>query len=64
MKANIKIERWEFPIFKVEPEGLEYIQVSIREPSQVVDIKATIPLKDAKELGNRLIALVENFERA
>lgn len=64
MKTSITIEPWEWAIFTAQPRGFEYIEVSIREPSQAIDIKASILLKDAVAFGNRLIALTENMKKA
>ena len=63
MKTTILLERWEWPIFKADPSGFDHIQISIREPSLVVEVKATIPLKDARALGERLIALSQILEK-
>ena len=59
MKCSVNLERWEWPIFTAEACGFDYIQVLLREPSsQLVEVKATIPLKDAQAFGERLITLV------
>ena len=64
MKSTIIIEYWDWPIFTAEPCGFGYIEVRINDPSQAIDIKATISLEDARSFGERLINLVENFDKA
>ena len=44
-------------MLKAEPEGDEHIMITIGEPSCMVDVKATVPLKAAIEFGERLISL-------
>ena len=61
MKLIIKLEHWDWPFFKVEPSGFEHLEVTLREPSQKVEIKAVIPLKDALVLGKELITLSETL---
>lgn len=64
MKANIVIERWEWPILKAKPSGFECIELSLREPSQVVEVRATITLKDARLFADHLITLANALEGA
>ena len=61
MKTDVIIEHWEWPIFKAEPRGFDYIEVVINEPSQSVCFKATIPLKGARVFGDRLKKLAETL---
>lgn len=64
MKTAVRIERWEWPIFKVEPSGFDHIEISLSEPSCQVEVKATIPLEDARKFGERLISLSQTLEKA
>lgn len=59
MKNTITIERWEWPIFKAEPEPgcPNYIQISLSDPSCSVEVKATITVDKARVLGEHLISL-------
>jgi len=64
MKCSISLEHWEWPIFKAEPSGFDYVQISMREPSCAVEVCVVISLKDARALGERLIALSECLKQA
>ena len=62
MKSSITIEHWNWPIFKAEPNGFDLIEIYIREPSVSVEVNVTIPLKDARIFGERLIRLSQVLE--
>lgn len=64
MKCSIKLEHYEWPIFKVEPYGFDYIEVSLSEPSCSIAVVAIIPLQDALNFGERLITLSQCLLKA
>jgi len=57
MKCSVILDWWGHPFFKAEPCGFERIEVILQEPSNKVEVKATIPLEDARLFGEKLIKL-------
>ena len=62
MKCVLTLEHWEWPILEAEPSDLDFIEITIREPSITVMATIRITVDDAKKFGERLIALSRTLE--
>lgn len=64
MKIQVNVEQWNWPFFKADPRGFDYIELTLLEPSCTVEVKATISLEAATALGERLINLSDALRQA
>ena len=63
MKVRVDLERGDFPFFTAEPSGFGHIELLLREPSCGVEMRATITLKAASDLAERLSLLCKVLEK-
>lgn len=64
MRTKLTLERWEWPFFIAEPCGFDDIEITLKEPSSMTNVKATISLKATRELAERLLVLCNALEAA
>lgn len=61
-KTQVTLERWDWPFITAEPCGFDHIEVKLQEPAAKTTITATIPLQDARKLGEHLLMLCDALE--